>query len=149
VTVARHGDAQPPIVGIHRLVDLTRRLRTFVKQINQADRERRQWVGLWGLVLRGICLFLETSYALNTKFMTLPGLTPLSENGMMEFYAAHAYGESTHHEMLMQWMLRHRLIADRKTINSVITTVETNACVNFAYQLAVDQNRNKWFSGIE
>jgi len=81
------------------------------------------------------------------------GLTPLSENGMMEFYAAHAYGEATHHEMLMQWMLKHKLLPNREAINSVITTIETNACVNFAYQLAVEQNRNKWLaalnSGIE
>jgi len=81
------------------------------------------------------------------------GLTPLSENSMMEFYAAHAYGESTHHEMLMQWMLKHNLISDRKSICSVVTTVETNACINFAYQLAIERNRNKWLaalnSGIE
>jgi len=81
------------------------------------------------------------------------GLTSLRENDMMEFYAAHAYGEATHHEMLMQWMLKHKIISNRAAINSVITTIETNACINFAYQLAIEQNRNKWLaalnSGIE
>lgn len=81
------------------------------------------------------------------------GLTPLSENSMMEFYSAHAYGEATHHEMLMQWMLKHGLLNDRKEIEEFIPTLETNACVNLAYQMAIEQHRNKWLaclnSGIE
>ncbi|MGG1759344.1 hypothetical protein NNG64_14320 [Bacillus siamensis] len=36
------------------------------------------------------------------------GLTSLKENHMMPFYALHIYGEADHHEMLMQWMLKHR-----------------------------------------
>lgn len=81
------------------------------------------------------------------------GLTPMSENGMMPFYSKHAHGESDHHMLLRRWMLRHGLIADDAELEQVITTSATNACVNLAYQLAVEQDREKWLvtinSGIE
>lgn len=81
------------------------------------------------------------------------GTTPLSENHMMPFYAEHAYGEADHHEMLIRWMLKHKLLDNRKDIEDVILTPETNACVNLAYQLAIEQDRAKWVvtinSGIE
>ncbi len=79
--------------------------------------------------------------------------TPLSENHMMPFYAEHAFGEADHHEMLMTWMLQHKLLNDREEIEDIIPTPETNACVNLAYQLAIEQDRAKWLvtinSGIE
>jgi len=74
--------------------------------------------------------------------------TPLSENHMMSFYAKHAFGEADHHELLMRWMLKHRLLAERNEIETVITTPETNACVNLAYQLAMEQDRAKWLVSI-
>ncbi|PMB06400.1 iron-containing redox enzyme family protein [Fischerella thermalis CCMEE 5273] len=81
------------------------------------------------------------------------GTTPMSENHMMPFYAKHAYGEADHHELLMHWMLRHKLLNNRKEIENVVPTPETNACVNLAYQLAIEQDRAKWVvtinSGIE
>jgi len=81
------------------------------------------------------------------------GLTPMSENFMMPFYAKHAFGEADHHMMLRDWMLRHGLINSAADIDLVITGTETNACVNLAYQLACDQDRDKWLvtvnSGIE
>lgn len=81
------------------------------------------------------------------------GLTSLKENHMMPFYALHIYGEADHHEMLMQWMLEQGLLKDRKEIDLVIPTTATNACVNLVYQLALEQDRNKWLaclnSGIE
>lgn len=76
------------------------------------------------------------------------GHTPLSENGMMPFYAKHAFGEADHHEMLMQWMLRHNLLRSREEIFEVIPTLETNACVNYAYQMAIEQDRDKWLVGL-
>jgi hypothetical protein len=76
------------------------------------------------------------------------GYTSMGENWMMPFYAKHAYGEADHHEMLMQWMLRHNLLKSREEINEVITTLETNACVNYAYQMAIEQDRNKWLVGL-
>lgn len=79
--------------------------------------------------------------------------TPMSENHMMPFYATHAYGEATHHELLMQWMLRHRILPDRAAIESEIPTLATNACINLAYQMALEADRYKWVltvnSGIE
>ena len=60
------------------------------------------------------------------------GMTPMSENHMMPFYAKHAYGEADHHEMLMRWMLKHKLL-QRQDMEYVIPTPETNACVNLAY----------------
>jgi hypothetical protein len=81
------------------------------------------------------------------------GNTPLSENYMMPFYAKHAYGEADHYQMLMRWMLKHKLLSDAKEIEQVIPTLETNACINLAYQLAIEQDRDKWLitinSGIE
>lgn len=81
------------------------------------------------------------------------GTTPMSENHMMPFYAKHAFGEADHHELLMRWMLKHKVLANREEIKEVIPTLETNACVNLAYQLAVEGDRAKWLvtinSGIE
>lgn len=76
------------------------------------------------------------------------GLTPMSENGMMPFYAKHAYGEADHHEMLLQWMLRNGLLSSRDEIKDMIPTIETNSCVNYAYQMAIEQDRDKWLVGL-
>jgi len=76
------------------------------------------------------------------------GMTPLSENHMMPFYSEHASGEATHHQMLLKWMLEHRVIDDLAEIKNVITTPETNACVNLAYQMAVEQDRDKWLVAL-
>jgi hypothetical protein len=81
------------------------------------------------------------------------GTTPMSENHMMPYYSKHAYGEADHHEMLMAWMLRHGILRNREEMADVIPTVATNACVNLAYQLAIEADRYKWVltinSGIE
>jgi hypothetical protein len=76
------------------------------------------------------------------------GMTPLSENHMMSFYAGHAFGEATHHQMLFDWMLKHGLVKDFSEVQQVITTPETNACVNLAYQMAVEQDRDKWLVSL-
>lgn len=76
------------------------------------------------------------------------GLTSMAENSMMPFYAKHAFGEADHHMMLMDWMLRHRLLEAPEEIHAVIPTTETNACVNYAYQMAVEQDRDKWLVGL-
>jgi hypothetical protein len=76
------------------------------------------------------------------------GMTSLSENHMMSFYAGHASGEATHHKMLFNWMLKFGLIEDFSEIENVITTPETNACVNLAYQMAVEQDRSKWLVAL-
>jgi Iron-containing redox enzyme len=76
------------------------------------------------------------------------GLTPLSENHMMSFYSEHAHGEAPHHHMLMDWMLRHGLLESEAQIADIVPTLETNACVNFAYQMAIEQNRDKWLVGL-
>lgn len=76
------------------------------------------------------------------------GMTPLSENHMMRFYAEHAAGEATHHQMLLDWMLKHGIVANRGEVERVITTPETNACVNLAYQMAVEQDRDKWLVAL-
>ncbi len=76
------------------------------------------------------------------------GLTALSENPMMSFYSKHAYGEADHHQMLMEWMLQHGLLRSASEIKEVIPTLETNACVNYAYQMAVEQDRDKWLVGL-
>lgn len=76
------------------------------------------------------------------------GLTPMSENFMMPFYAKHAFGEADHHAMLMQWMLKHKLLSSEDGIRTIIPTTETNACVNYAYQMAIEQDRDKWLVGL-
>ncbi|HTV33704.1 MAG TPA: iron-containing redox enzyme family protein [Methylocella sp.] len=81
------------------------------------------------------------------------GLTPLSENHMMPFYAKHAFGEADHHQMLLRWMLRHGLLSTPEEIHSTRVAVETNSCINLAYRLAAEHDRDKWLvtvnSGIE
>ncbi len=81
------------------------------------------------------------------------GLTPMRENVMMPFYSKHAFGESDHHMLLCRWMLQHGLISSEDELHAVLPTIETNACVNVAYQLAIEQDRDKWLvtinSGIE
>lgn len=76
------------------------------------------------------------------------GNTPLHENHMMKFYSEHAFGEATHHELLMKWMLKHDVLKNREEIKEVITSIETNACINLAYQLAIEQDRDKWLVAI-
>lgn len=75
-------------------------------------------------------------------------LTPLKESSMMPFYAKHAYGESDHSQMLLDWMIKYGLVKDYEEINDVIITKETNACVNYAYQMAIEQDREKWLVGL-
>jgi hypothetical protein len=81
------------------------------------------------------------------------GLTPMSENPMMPFYAKHAFGEADHHQLLMAWMLKHGVLSSPNEMRDFIPTIETNACVNLAYQMAIEQDRAKWLvclnSGIE
>lgn len=76
------------------------------------------------------------------------GLTSLRQNPMMPFYAKHAFGEADHHEMLMGWMLQHGLLHHKEEIFEIIPTLETNACINYAYQMAVEQDRDKWLVGL-
>ncbi|MDR2091978.1 MAG: iron-containing redox enzyme family protein [Azoarcus sp.] len=75
-------------------------------------------------------------------------LGSMSENFMMPFYAKHAFSEAEHHIMLMKWMLRHGILSSSDEIASVIPTLETNACVNYAYQIALGQDREKWLVGL-
>jgi hypothetical protein len=76
------------------------------------------------------------------------GLTPLSENHMMPFYSEHAFGEAPHHRMLFDWLVTNRVICGAEELNRHITTVETNACVNLAYQMAMEQDRDKWLVAL-
>ncbi len=76
------------------------------------------------------------------------GLTPMSENFMMPFYATHAYGEAHHHQMLMRWMLEFKIVNSKSEIDDFIPNTETNACVNYAYQMAIEQDRDKWLVGL-
>ncbi len=75
-------------------------------------------------------------------------LTPLSESKMMPFYAKHAYGEADHSKMLMDWMINHNIIENESEVYNTIITKETNSCVNYAYQMAIEQDREKWLVGL-
>jgi hypothetical protein len=81
------------------------------------------------------------------------GFTSMRENSMMPFYSKHAFGESDHHMMLRDWMVRNGLIEASTDLDEVLPNMQTNACVNLAYQLAIEQDREKWLvtinSGIE
>ncbi len=76
------------------------------------------------------------------------GLTSMKENSMMPFYATHTYGEADHHIMLMDWMLEHGVLNNAEEIENCIPTRETNACVAYAYQMAMEQDRDKWLVGL-
>jgi hypothetical protein len=81
------------------------------------------------------------------------GFTAMRENVMMPFYSKHAFGESDHHMLLRDWMRKHGLISHDRELELVLPSIETNACINLAYQLAIEQDRDKWLvtvnSGIE
>jgi hypothetical protein len=76
------------------------------------------------------------------------GLTSMKENWMMPFYAKHAFGEADHHQLLMRWMLEQGILSAADEIENIIPTTETSACVNLAYQLATEQDRDKWLVTI-
>ena len=80
-------------------------------------------------------------------------LTPFSENHMMPFYARHAFGEADHHELLMQWILKHEVLRSRQEMDEVLITPATNSCINLGYRLALEADRYAWVltlnSGIE
>lgn len=81
------------------------------------------------------------------------GLSSQKDNGMMPFYAKHIFGEADHYQLLLQWMLQNGIIGKFSDVDDVILTPETNACINFAYRLAAEQDKEKWLvainSGIE
>jgi hypothetical protein len=76
------------------------------------------------------------------------GLTSMNDNSLMPFYAKHAYGEADHHMLITDWMLTHGIIKSPDELRHVICTVETNACVNYAYQMALEQDREGWLVGL-
>jgi hypothetical protein len=76
------------------------------------------------------------------------GLTSMRDNPMMPFYAKHAFGEADHHMLLADWMLRHGVIVSPKELDGVIATIETNSCINYAYQMALEQDRDGWLVGL-
>lgn len=76
------------------------------------------------------------------------GLTAMSENSMMPFYAKHAFGEADHHMLVAKWMLKHGILSSLDELDDVVPTIETNACVNYAYQMALAQDRDGWLVGL-
>ena len=75
-------------------------------------------------------------------------LTSMANNNMMPFYAKHAYGESDHSAMLASWMKRVGIIQSLSELDDIIVTPETNACVNYAYQMALYQDHDGWLAGL-
>ncbi|HWO25886.1 MAG TPA: iron-containing redox enzyme family protein [Kofleriaceae bacterium] len=88
------------------------------------------------------------SAALPKAMGLMLGLTPTRESGMMPFYAKHAYGQADHHLLLRRWMRKQGLIAVDAELELVIPSLETNACTNLAYQLAIEQDRDKWLVAV-
>jgi len=76
------------------------------------------------------------------------GFSTHQENTMMPYYAKHIYGEADHHQLLANWLLKNHLVNDHKEIEETIVTLETNACINLAYRLAAEQDREKWIVAI-
>lgn len=76
------------------------------------------------------------------------GFSSMAENSMMPFYAKHAFGEADHHMLITDWMVTHGVISSPHELSKVICTIETNACVNYAYKMAVEQDREGWLVGL-
>jgi len=109
----------------------------------------------WLEALKSPHEFLSAAQQLYYHSATFPkvmglmlGISAMGENHMMPFYAKHAFSESDHHELLLQWMLKHSLLDRREQIKEVILSTETNACINQAYQLAIAQDRDMWIIAI-
>jgi Iron-containing redox enzyme len=88
------------------------------------------------------------SAALPKAMGLMLGLTPARESGMMPLYAKHAYGHADHHMLLRRWMRKQGMIVVDAELELVIPSLETNACTNLAYQLAIEQDRDKWLVAI-
>jgi len=83
------------------------------------------------------------------KGMSLMGaLSPIKKGKMLPFYTGHAYTEADHHQILLDWMLKHKIIRRKEDIFCTIPSLETNNCINLAYELAIEQNEEKWIAGI-
>jgi len=44
--------------------------------------------------------------------------------------------------------LYEEIVKNYQQVREVIITKETNACVNYAYQMAIEQDREKWLVGL-
>ncbi|WP_374357164.1 hypothetical protein [Chitinimonas sp.] len=76
------------------------------------------------------------------------GLVSYSESYMTPIYAEQIYGQRANHRLLFDWMIKTRLVSGAEELNRYIPGVETNACINFAYQLAIEQDRDKWLAAV-
>lgn len=149
-----------PIQG-KEIIELSKRQAWIVDPINRAAQSiQNTYFFKWVSTIKEPRDFGEAAKQLYFHSVNFPkcmglmcALTPISDSSMLPFYSEHAYTEAEHHLMLMDWMLKHKILQNPKDILHVIANPETNACVNMGYQLAIEQDKEKWLvsinSGIE
>lgn len=79
--------------------------------------------------------------------------TPINEGHFYQIYAKHIQDEAPHHIMLLEWMVNNKIINDTTVAYDTIPTIETNACINIGYEIALSRDHEAWITcmncGIE
>lgn len=75
-------------------------------------------------------------------------VTPLDRTELYELYAQHAYEEANHHLLLLEWMIERGILIERSEIYRTSPTLETSACINVAYEIALSGDHDLWLATI-
>lgn len=85
--------------------------------------------------------------------VTLPRLIGLmlshlgDKDGLVyELLCEHAHEESTHHLLLVDWMLHYSIIHNQEEAIATIPTIETRNCINIAYEIAFEHDVETWLA---
>lgn len=56
----------------------------------------------------------------------------------------HAFEEADHHILLSRWMIKHGLIGQHSELKGFAPSLETSACINVGYEIALQRDVEKW-----
>lgn len=74
--------------------------------------------------------------------------TPVRRGTLYSVYAEHAHEEADHHLLLLDWMLRNKIITDTNEVYNGEPTLETSACINMGYEFALVGDHDGWLAVI-
>ena len=97
--------------------------------------------------------FKDVAFQAFYHSVTLPKLIGIMvsrlSNRQGEFYeilCGHAYEESTHHLLLVEWMISCNLISDKSELLAVLPSLQTRNCINIAYEIAFEYDVETWLA---
>ncbi len=74
--------------------------------------------------------------------------TPINQSYMLSYLARHTFTEACQHELLLQWMLNHKLMQKPQDILAIRPKPATKALVNFYYRSALERELIPWVISI-